>query len=271
MQLLTRAITVVGIVALVAPIIGCGGKKQVKLEMTREEVLHNPTISSLALDPSGRLDTRERGFSVTVTMTGDPGLQATFDLDGRFQGRAMEEVQPGVYSGTFDVAQGDTGELWTVGHLAHPPTGASQRYRAGSPLALFKSVPLPPPATCTPAMIESFDAALRRLTTYFAFDKYELSDEAQELLSDNRQVLESHPLCSIFVLGHADDIGDAHYNEILSMHRAFAVGSYLESLGIPAQRLQKLYFGESQPAVPGDSPEDRARNRRVELRALDPY
>ena len=53
----------------------------------------------------------------------------------------------------------------------------------------------------------------------------------------------------------------------LSQARALSVVRYMiEAEGIPADRLAANGFGEYQPIAPGDTPEDRARNRRIELK-----
>ena len=116
-------------------------------------------------------------------------------------------------------------------------------------------------------MAAAFDQRIRGLTTYFEFDKHDLTEGAQAALTENRGVLSSEPLCTIFVLGHTDDIGDEQYNDALSARRAATVVRFLESLGVSNTRIVKRHFGEQHPA----NGVNRPRNRRVELRAVDPY
>ncbi|PZQ48522.1 MAG: flagellar motor protein MotB [Rhodovulum sulfidophilum] len=53
----------------------------------------------------------------------------------------------------------------------------------------------------------------------------------------------------------------------LSQARALSVVRYMiEAEGIPADRLAANGFGQYQPIADGDTPEDRARNRRIELK-----
>lgn len=54
----------------------------------------------------------------------------------------------------------------------------------------------------------------------------------------------------------------------LSAERALAVADYLISRGIPADRIAIAGFGEYRPAVPGDTPEAKRQNRRVEILML---
>jgi chemotaxis protein MotB len=72
------------------------------------------------------------------------------------------------------------------------------------------------------------------------------------------------------VEGHTDDvpIRTARYqsNWELSTARASAVVAYLVEVGkLDPERLSAAGYGEFHPQVPNDSPEHRARNRRVDL------
>ncbi len=72
----------------------------------------------------------------------------------------------------------------------------------------------------------------------------------------------------IEVHGHTDNSGDPRKSMPLSEQRAFAVKNYLERvspLNFPQGRVQAFAHGESQPLVPNNSDQNRARNRRVEI------
>ncbi|MBO9099667.1 MULTISPECIES: peptidoglycan -binding protein [Rhizobium] len=74
--------------------------------------------------------------------------------------------------------------------------------------------------------------------------------------------------------GHTDNVplsGTGKYadNWALSSARAIAVVKYLISQGVPADRLVAAGFGEFQPIAPGDTPEARATNRRIELKLTE--
>ena len=262
----TRAVSLLCIVLLIALFAGCA-KKKVQLEMTRETVIIAPVIESLSIDPSGRLDTRERGQTIQVTMVGDPGLEATFDIEGGAKGQPMRETEPGVYTGSFVVAKGQQGEVRLTGHLVDPPSGASQEYRSRAPLALWVSRP----AGCTPEMVREFDAKLRDATIYFEFDRWELSDANKAEVQRSKKIFDAYPLCAVFVLGYSDDIGKPEYNMTLSQRRTVMTGTFVLSLGVPDSRLREFFFGQDYPVDSSDSPEARAQNRRVEFRSFNPH
>jgi len=70
--------------------------------------------------------------------------------------------------------------------------------------------------------------------------------------------------------GHTDTvpIQTARFpsNWDLSVARALAVVRYLETQGVPAQRLAATGFGEHQPIAPGSSAEALRANRRIEFK-----
>ena len=65
--------------------------------------------------------------------------------------------------------------------------------------------------------------------------------------------------------GHADSVGTEEYNQELSEKRAKAIVEYLVKKGIDPLRLTTKGYGFNKPAAPNDTPENRARNRRVEI------
>jgi peptidoglycan-associated lipoprotein len=67
------------------------------------------------------------------------------------------------------------------------------------------------------------------------------------------------------VQGNCDERGTEEYNLALGKRRAEAAKQYLVDLGIPAQRLSTVSFGEENPASPGQGESAWAKNRRVDF------
>lgn len=82
--------------------------------------------------------------------------------------------------------------------------------------------------------------------------------------------MEENPGINIHIIGHTDDVGTAEDNQTLSEDRARSVVNYLIAHGIEASRLSSEGKGKSQALVPNDSEENRAINRRTEVRILNP-
>lgn len=72
----------------------------------------------------------------------------------------------------------------------------------------------------------------------------------------------------VLVIGHSDRSGDPAANRDLSYRRARAVVEYLQGQGVPERRLRFEGRGGEEPMAPGNSPEARAMNRRVEFRII---
>ncbi|MFD1796186.1 peptidoglycan -binding protein [Paracoccus aurantiacus] len=79
----------------------------------------------------------------------------------------------------------------------------------------------------------------------------------------------------IRVDGHTDStplsgVGRYRDNWELSQARALAVVRYMvDELGFPADRLAPTGFADTRPVAPDDSAENRARNRRIELKLTE--
>ena len=70
---------------------------------------------------------------------------------------------------------------------------------------------------------------------------------------------------TIIIDGYTDNIGSVPYNKNLSDRRAAAVRAYLTNNGISAKRLKTIGHGLDSPVAPNDTPEGRAKNRRVTM------
>jgi outer membrane protein OmpA-like peptidoglycan-associated protein len=102
---------------------------------------------------------------------------------------------------------------------------------------------------------------------YFSFNRADIRPESERVLQEIAAVLKAHPDWKLRVDGHTDGIGNDAENLDLSKRRSAAVKEALVSrYGIDGGRLSTGGYGESAPQATNDTPEGRARNRRVELR-----
>ncbi|WKZ56359.1 MAG: OmpA family protein [Bdellovibrionota bacterium] len=97
----------------------------------------------------------------------------------------------------------------------------------------------------------------------FDFDKRSLNDLGQGKTRQVAQLLREKAGVKVVLQGHADFMGSDQYNEKLGMDRAEAVRQELIALGIPADQLSTVTFGESQPVFAEQTDWARAVNRRV--------
>jgi len=110
------------------------------------------------------------------------------------------------------------------------------------------------------------------------FDKSSasLKPEALEILDMVMQKLNDYADSDIEVEGHTDSdpINTPQYpsNWELSSSRANAVGRYMiEAKGFDPHRILAVGRGEFYPVAPNDTPENKAKNRRVEIRVKSTF
>jgi peptidoglycan-associated lipoprotein len=97
---------------------------------------------------------------------------------------------------------------------------------------------------------------------HFAFDQYDLNEEARKTLSDIAKVLAAHTSLVIQIEGHCDERGSNEYNLALGERRAASAKEYLTKLGVQASRLSTISYGEEMPLDPGHNEVAWAKNRR---------
>jgi len=97
---------------------------------------------------------------------------------------------------------------------------------------------------------------------YFGFDSFDLSNDARATLKRNADWLKGNQSVRVEIEGHCDDRGTNEYNLALGAKRAQAARDYLVSLGIPAERLSTISYGEELPVCREQSEDCWQKNRR---------
>lgn len=77
--------------------------------------------------------------------------------------------------------------------------------------------------------------------------------------------IKTHEFLRIIVNGYTDSTGRKETNLTLSENRAGTVRRYLETAGLPADKLTSKGYGDADPIAPNNTPEGRTKNRRVEI------
>jgi outer membrane protein OmpA-like peptidoglycan-associated protein len=100
----------------------------------------------------------------------------------------------------------------------------------------------------------------------FAFDSDEILSSSFGLMGQIAAVIRDNPqIRRIEIQGHTDNQGSADYNAQLSQRRADSVKRWLVEHEVEEARLTPIGYGLTQPIVPNDTDENRARNRRVQF------
>lgn len=114
------------------------------------------------------------------------------------------------------------------------------------------------------------DKALANRTIEFQSGSATLTSGGMEILDEMTKPLRQVADQTVEIIGHTDNRGSRAGNLSLSARRAEAVKAYLTGKGVPAKSLVTLGAGEQRPIASNETPEGRARNRRIEFRIRGP-
>jgi len=107
-------------------------------------------------------------------------------------------------------------------------------------------------------------AGLQRI--HFDFDRSDLTEEAKQILVNNAGLLRAAPQVNVLIEGHTDERGSDEYNLALGERRAISARNFLVSLGVAADRLRIISYGEEMPIALERNEEAWAKNRRAEFK-----
>jgi peptidoglycan-associated lipoprotein len=181
-------------------------------------------------------------------------------------GSATEiRIEPGIgsvnASGSRQVFPGST-TTYTL--TATGPGGSNSATAAVNVTSPAPAAPPPPPKTSrsiTEWLAQDVQDAL------FDYDSSTIREDARAVLSRNaevlKQVLAAHGDAIISVEGHADERGSAEYNLGLADRRATAAKEFLVQLGVPADRLRPVSYGNERPQCTESNEGCWQKNRRA--------
>jgi len=98
---------------------------------------------------------------------------------------------------------------------------------------------------------------------FFDTNLYDITPEYRDALSRNAAWLQQHRTIQILVEGHCDERNTREYNLALGERRAAAVRDYLIFLGVGAERLRTISYGEERPFQIGGGEDAWRLNRRA--------
>ncbi len=99
----------------------------------------------------------------------------------------------------------------------------------------------------------------------FSVGSDELNSKLKKELDNLVAVMNKYPNSTILIAGHTDKEGDEQYNLELGGARAMSVKNYLVLAGIDEDRIRTISYGYSKPVSVNDTPQGRAKNRRIEI------
>ncbi len=118
-----------------------------------------------------------------------------------------------------------------------------------------------------PPELVTFKGALPGIE--FDFGKDTIRPVSRPVLDDAIAKLQKFPGVRVSIVGHTDNVGDPESNMDLSRRRAAAVKQYLVDGGVDASRVETDGKGDTEPAFPNDTEENRAKNRRIVFQIIN--
>ena len=106
-------------------------------------------------------------------------------------------------------------------------------------------------------------SAFERELIQFDFDRSEIKERFKGVLRQKADFLRAHPNIRVQIEGHADERGTVQYNLALGDRRAESAKAFLAALGIDANRLSTISFGEERPLDPSKNEAAYGKNRRA--------
>jgi peptidoglycan-binding protein ArfA len=128
--------------------------------------------------------------------------------------------------------------------------------------------PVPPAGSPGPSPCTDLQAAINAATggpIAFGNDGFSLTPDDEPILTQVADKLKACSTAHATINGYADNSGTEAINIPLSTQRAGTVADFLVSHGVARDQLTVKGLGSMNPVAGNDTPEGRAKNRRVEI------
>jgi OOP family OmpA-OmpF porin len=189
------------------------------------------------------------------------------------KGRPPKSVR---WEGTDDLGKAVEGSLGASFEVRVTSAGGIERLAASAPVVpergfadlaeTARKRPVLPTPSC------GRDPQTHELLCTFYFERFlaELTDEDLQAVANAAAIAQTRGLKTARIDGHADHEGSRERTDELSQERADAVLKALVERGLVLEEATAKGWADMRPADDGDSSEAYDRNRRVELRFIEP-
>ena len=171
---------------------------------------------------------------------------ALFDGSGQLQNRALDV----------------TGEAFSAAAAA---SFGQALAAAGSQYGVTVNGTVGPGPSAPGDLQPSLTALAGRSGINFGAGSAELDARSQVVLDSAAETIKQVPGVPVQIVGYTDSDGAPDANLALSQSRADAVKAYLVERGVAEGDLTALGRGEADPIAGNDTPENKAKNRRIEF------
>jgi peptidoglycan-associated lipoprotein len=153
--------------------------------------------------------------------------------------------------------------------VANGPGGSAS---VSATVSVMPLVPALPPPVTSKSLQDRVETELADI--YFDYDQSEIRDDARTALAKDagalHAILADFPTGDIVLEGHCDERGSPEYNLGLGDRRAASARAYLDALGVVADRLTIVSYGNERPQCTEPIEGCWQKNRRVHFSAGGP-
>ncbi len=216
----------------------------------------------------GRVVIKQSGKSVSLELTWTPNSDPSphYKIDTAISGGALDGTWRCLaracngQSGKFHAEISADASRLTISHTDDP--GGTNQWNS---FVLERA----PSNAAGMAKALKDTGAVQIYDIFFDIDQAVIKPESKPILEEIAKLLKNDPSLKLEVAGHTDHTGSQQHNMVLSQARAQAVVQALANhYGIRMARLRAKGYGDTKPIAPNDTEQNRANNRRVELRKL---
>jgi peptidoglycan-associated lipoprotein len=158
-----------------------------------------------------------------------------------------------------------------TGCASTPPAGqsgstgpATSAASAGAQAPRSATTASAPAATAKSTPADAGATPVKR-SVYFDYDSTAVKEEFAPVVQSNARYVSQKRPARVTIEGNTDERGSREYNLALGQRRADAVKQRLTLLGVPAQQIETVSFGEEKPRAQREDETAYAENRRADI------
>lgn len=146
-------------------------------------------------------------------------------------------------------------------------TGCKKKQKPANDVQVTTTTSTTEPTTPTPPEEDPVISQLKSnfSRVFFDLDSAALSQDSIDILAENAAILQKNPDVSVRIEGHADERGTVDYNLALAAERARKVQDTLTGMGVAANKLSTVSYGEERPLAEASTESAWSKNRRAEF------
>lgn len=203
---------------------------------------------------------RNRLF-IAAALVGSFGLTACASMSNKERGAVIGAGTGAAVGGVIGNQTGSTARGAIIGAVIGGAAGAVIGHQMDQQAKeIDQSVPGAKVERVGEGIQVTFDSGL-----LFDFDSDRVRSDAAANLDELANSINKFPNSDLLIVGHTDSRGDDAYNMNLSQRRANSASAYLQSRGVPANRIRTSGRGEMEPVGSNDTEAGMQLNRRVEI------